>query len=390
MDAFAAVMTGKGTGAISSIQLSGPGAEKIIRKIFKPAGQKSQSLKTGKICLGTIVDGADIIDQVTIGCEEQNSFAINCHGNPLIVADIMKLLEKNGAVLVTAEKLRTKILSAQKELHTIAIEAKLALPKAKTLEGTKIIANQVNNGLNKTARGWLDSINRISPSKIKAEAGKILQAGQKAGLIISGCRICLLGPANTGKSTLLNSLAGRQKAIVTNVKGTTRDWVSCVCQIGVLYAELFDTAGLDEALSGDIERQSQEKSLQIFRDADLLLLVLDNSQPAEQFDRRVVEKITDKKILTVLNKCDLPAVLDIRKLPQALSKTVQISAKTGTGLEGLAEKIQQALGVTGFDTNQPVCITVRQKNLLEKIAAVKSDSRAAALITELLNGQICV
>ena len=302
----------------------------------------------------------------------------------------MKLLEKNGATLLTAEKLRTKILSEQKGLNTIAIESKLALPRAKTLEGTKIIANQINNGLNKTAAKWLDNADTISLDRIKAEVRVILDASRTARLIIDGCRICLLGPANTGKSTLLNSIAGRQKAIVTDIKGTTRDWVSSVCQIGVLCAELFDTAGLDEALSSDIERQAQEKGLQIFRDADLVLLVLDNSQSAEQFNQRVVEKIADKRILTVLNKCDLHAVLDIRKLPQLLSSTVQISAKAGTGLESLAEKIQQSLGVVDFDTRQPVCITSRQKDLLEKLAALKSNSQAAAVITELLNGQVLV
>ncbi|MHC4658762.1 MAG: hypothetical protein ACYS83_06230, partial [Planctomycetota bacterium] len=96
MSVFAAVMTGKGTGAISTIAVFGDSAEAVIKKIFKPAGDKPTTLTVGKILLGTIIDGSETIDQVTIGCEEAETIAINCHGNPLIVADIMQLLAKHG------------------------------------------------------------------------------------------------------------------------------------------------------------------------------------------------------------------------------------------------------------------------------------------------------
>ena len=114
MSTFAAVMTGKGTGAISTIQIFGDSAEVLIKKIFKSAGGKPAILKPGKILLGTIIDGTETIDQVIIGCETTHSFAINCHGNPLIVADIMKLLAQQGATLLTSQELLAKILSAQK------------------------------------------------------------------------------------------------------------------------------------------------------------------------------------------------------------------------------------------------------------------------------------
>jgi tRNA modification GTPase len=394
MSAFAAVTTGKGTGAISTVQVFGDLAESIIKKIFNPMGKKPAVFKPGKILLGTISDGTETIDQVTIGCEEPGNFAINCHGNPLIVADIMQLLQRNGATLLTAEELLTKIFSIEKPVNTIALEAKLTQLQAKTIQGTKIIVNQVDAGLTKKIEEWLQNINTISLKQIKADAEQILKNTQTAKLIIFGCTAAIAGPPNTGKSTLLNFLAGKQKAIVTDIKGTTRDWVSAQCRVGPLSMELIDTAGLDEKLTAasedTIEKASQQKSVEILDKADIVLLVLDNNQPAEPLDEKLLEKIADKKILTVLNKSDLPAGFDADKLPQILANTVQISAKFGNGIENLCEKIRQICGVDNFDLKSTICFTSRQKNLLKQLQKAKSKQQAVSAITELLNGRLRV
>ena len=267
MAAFAAVMTGKGTGAISTIHVFGDTAEAVIKKIFKPAPDIPVTYQTGKILLGTIVDAEETVDEVVIGCEGPETFAIHCHGNPLINEMIMQLLGKQGAELLTTDQLLTKILSAQKHINTIELEAKLTQPGAGTLEGTKIIANQIEAGLSKKAAEWLKNIMAISIDRISADAGRILKNSQTAKLIITGCKAAIIGPPNTGKSTLLNCLAGRQKAIVTDIKGTTRDWISARCKIGPLSIELIDTAGLDEELAATpervVEKASQRKTAQI-------------------------------------------------------------------------------------------------------------------------------
>jgi len=392
MSVFAAVMTGKGTSAISTIQVFGDSAEAVVKKIFKPARKKPPKFKAGKILLGTISDGTETIDQVIIGCEGPHSFAINCHGNPLIAEMIMQLLQRCGAKLLTAEQLLYKILSAEKSVNTITLEAKLTQPAAMTIEGTKIIANQIDVGLSKKIAEWLENINAISLKQISADAERILENSRTAKLIIQGCTAVIAGPPNTGKSTLLNYLAGRQKAIVTDIKGTTRDWVSARCRLGPLSVELIDTAGLDEKLAAApeniIEKKSQEKAAQILEKADLVLLVLDNSTSGDQLDDRLLEKIADKKVLTVLNKSDLPAKFDTSKLPKNLSNTIQISAKFGTGIENLTERIQQLCGVTGFDLQTAVVFTSRQENLLKQLQKAKSKEQAASIITELLNDQL--
>ena len=157
--------------------------------------------------------------------------------------------------------------------------------------------------------------------------------------------------------------------------------------------KLIDTAGLDEKLPPEqdaVERAAQKSSIRILERANLVLLVLDNSQPAEELDEKLLEKIADKKIITVLNKSDLPPKLDVSRLPEALSNTAQISAKEGTGIENLAEKIRQISGTADFDLRTAVCFTDRQENLLQQLRHAKSKQQAAAIITELLNGRLCV
>lgn len=389
----AAVMTGKGAGAISTIEVFGKKAETVIQKIFIPSKNNQSQLKTGRVLLGTIKDGNEIIDQVTIGCEADNCYAINCHGNPLIVEMIMQLLGKNSVKLITAKELLIKIFCQQEKLNTIELESKLARLKAATIEGTKIIANQIDFGLARTTANWLENLDDLQLDEIKTQCEKILKATQTAGLIMYGCKIAIVGQPNTGKSTLLNCLCGRQKAIVTDVRGTTRDWVSAFCKIGPLSVELFDTAGLDEKLSTS-EQAAQKETVNILRQADLVLFVLDGSESIEQLDKKVIDKLVPSQaegtILTVLNKSDLEFHLKTDKLPSILNNTVKISAKLDTGIDELREKILKLSGTDNFDLRQAVCTTTRQENLLIRLTNAKSKDIAVAIITELLNAPLSV
>jgi tRNA modification GTPase len=181
---------------------------------------------------------------------------------------------------------------------------------------------------------------------------------------------------------------------VTDIKGTTRDWVSARCKIGPLSIELIDTAGLDEQLEAApedvVEKASQRKTAQILEDADLVLLVLDNSRAKAQLNDKLVEAIAGKRVLTVLNKSDLPAKLDTGKLPKILANTVQISAKFETGIKNLTRKIRQLAGVADYDLHAAVCFTARQENLLKQLKNAEYKQQATSIITELLNGELRV
>jgi len=391
MSIFAAAMTGLGTGAISTVQVFGDCAEAVIKQIFRPKGTKPSAFKTGDILVGTICQADQVIDQVTLGCEGPATFAIHCHGNPLIVEAIMQLLQRRGATLLTPEQFMARTLAIQQPNNTIRVEAQLVQPKVKTLQGAKMVAHQAIAGLTAKSRDWLTRIDEIGLDAIKAEATRILQESQAARLVIYGCTAVLAGPPNSGKSTLLNYLAGRQESIVTDIEGTTRDWVEAACQVGRLFVTLIDTAGLVRELPGPeqtVEEAAQRKTVEILNQADLVLLVLDSSQPAEKVDDQISERITGKKIITVLNKCDLPAKFDINKLPGIFSNTVRISAKEGTGIEELKETIQRTTGAAGFGLQQPVCFTTRQESLLKQLTTARSEQHAASIITELFNSQV--
>jgi len=399
---YAAVMTGAGSGAIATIQIFGAKAKPVLEKIFRPQGDKKTSFKSGDIILGTINDGERIIDQVTIGCEGKDLFAVNCHGNPLIQADITEMLGSHKVIVITSQQLLQKIYCAQ-GLRTIQIEAGIAQVSAKTIAGTKIILYQTDKGLNKKAQGWLKTLRQANYKfikRIQKQAGKILEDSKTAKILIDGAKIAITGPPNSGKSTLLNYLAGNVKSIVTDIAGTTLDYVTCQCRMGSLFAELTDTAGLERRRAEDggqraenkeqraVERIAQKRSMEIIGDADLVLLVLDRSRQTEQLDEKLIKKTAHKRTVTILNKADLPSKLNIFKLPKELRNCVTTSAKTGEGIENLVSRIQQNLGVSDFNLRTSVCVTSRQEKLLKNLIEAQSPQQAVRIITELLNGRL--
>ena len=379
-------MTGSGAGALATIQLCGDAAEDVLRAVFRRADGKTTEFTPSLILLGDIVEGEQPVDQITIGCEGPGVFAIHCHGNPLIVERVMGLLQSHGVQPVRPEQLWTEMLSLRERKDSIAIEAKQALITVKTVEGARIIANQVKAGLAARARQWQANLDSISLEQMAAEAKQILKDSDIARLILAGCTIVLIGPPNTGKSTLLNALAGREKAVVTDIQGTTRDWVSAEVHIPPLAVTLIDTAGLDPSLTtaGDIDETAQHKSIEAVNCADLILLILDASQSVDQLSASVTDLLVGRKVVTVLNKTDLTLRFDVGFLPNHLRHTVHISAKQEIGFKDLIEAIHQALGLTDFPSDAIVAFTARQRTLLERLATTESRSEAAAILAGFL------
>ncbi|HSW01647.1 MAG TPA: GTPase [Sedimentisphaerales bacterium] len=385
MAPIAAVMTGPGSGAIATIEIVGDSAGAVLRDIFHRLDGSRSEFAVGRICLGDIVEEGQTIDHVTVGCEGPGVFAIHCHGNPLIVDRIMRLLGRRGVHPVQPEQ-----LIARPTEDSIAVEAKLAFARVKTIEGANLIANQVKGGLAAMVRRWQAGLDSIPLEQIAAQAKQILADSDKARLILSGCTVALIGPANTGKSTLLNALAGREKAIVTDLRGTTRDWVTAEIRIPPLAVTLIDTAGLDPSLaaSGDTDHAAQGKSVEAMTRADLVVLVLDGGQSANQVSGAVVDSLVNRRVVTVLNKADLPQRLDPKSLPAFLQRTVRISAKEETGIDNLIRAIREVCGLTGFSLNTAVTFTDRQRTHLDQLKAARSPEDVSASVARLLHGPI--
>ncbi len=356
--AHVCVLTGKGPGAIGSAALFGQGAADILSGVFKPAGGNSAVFEPGRLIHGSILDDSQILDQVVIGCEQPDFLTICTHGNVLILEQIIRLLVSAGAQ--TADY-QTMLQWRHRRKSLFAIEAITAQSQSLTLEGVATIQVQSTGGLTGFVRRMLDAMPSIDIEQVHQQAGQVLSRSRVAMRIIHGVRIVLAGPPNSGKSTLLNAMAQSRKAIVSDIAGTTRDWVSVSLLIGALRAEVIDTAGLASAAIGTIpDAAAQELTRHWLDRADLVLEVGDISNP-QQLTLALPE--TTARI-RVWNKADL-----VGNCPPQTPDSVILSAKNNSGLDSLYRQIQAALGCLEWDTTQPACFTQRQIDLLEKVCA---------------------
>jgi tRNA modification GTPase len=375
---LACVLTAKGAAAIAVVEVFGCGVVDVVEAVFRTDFGKSCVFDVGVIYTGYISDDGEIIDHVVVARTDEHSIEISCHGNPLIIEMVMEALSKAGAKLVDTEKLISEKLIAKSEMNSIEIEAEIEKLKAVSLAGVRAIAA---NDLSAVAADWLDGIDSLVADEVKEKCKEILTASERGKYLISGCKAVIAGPPNSGKSTLLNFLCGKEKAIVTDIAGTTRDWVSGTCRTGELIVELFDTAGLDASIIGEseIDAESQKRSRQLLNECDIVLLVLDSSNATDDFNFDVITD-SGKKVITVFNKSD------IGEMP-AVQGSVNISAMTGDGVDRLLGLVKDVL-VGGGEIAKTICFTERQVGILRQICDAKNIKDVEVLIRELVNGKI--
>jgi tRNA modification GTPase len=205
-------------------------------------------------------------------------------------------------------------------------------------------------------------------------------------MLIDRVKVIITGAPNSGKSTLLNALAGKQKAIVTDIAGTTRDWVSTTIDTGRLLIEFFDSAGLDATLTAQsaADAESQNLALDLITQADLVLEVID----ATVQDADTINFPTDKPVLRVFNKSDMIDIPVNSDIPAAVS--VFISAKNADNIDMLIEKIHDLLGIADFDPAGAICFTARQHSLLQELTKAADKATAKTAISQLLNSAVSV
>lgn len=400
-DTIAAIATPLGEGGIGIVRLSGKNSVAIAEKIFTSSKDKSlRNLKSYSLAHGYILDPftGERIDEVLVSVmraphsySREDVVEINCHGGMVTLRKTLEIFLKQGARLAEPGEF-TKRAFINGRIDLSQAEAVLDLIRSKTDESVRIAVEQLQGGLSSTitslrdrlletcanVEAWIDfPEDEIEPASKHVLLGSMKEIGSELHALIKtydearffreGLSTAISGRPNVGKSSLLNALLKKDRAIVTEVPGTTRDIIEEYLNINGLPLRIMDTAGIRDV--NDIaEKEGVKRSLQSIENADLVIAVFDLSEPLKDDDFDVIEKINNKNAIIVLNKCDLPAAFDkdilTSRLTAKASHLLNISAVRGDGLEELKEKIFESCMKDWKEERQGVVVT----NLRHKIA----------------------
>ncbi len=369
-DVIAAVSTGNQISAIGIIRLSGPGCAQIADKVFQRINHASLSdAPPRKLVLGELSDAKGrIIDQcMAVYTPGPNSYTgedtveFHCHGSPAVLAAGLDAIFRAGARPAgRGEFTKRAFLNGRMDLTSA--EAVIDLIEAETADAAANAAGQVTGVLQKKLNPIYDVLNDLCShfhavldypdediddfrlehysAALKSSAKELyalLSTYGQGQILRRGVRAAIVGKPNVGKSSLLNTLAGFERVIVTEVAGTTRDTVEETVKLGSTVLRLIDTAGIHQT-DDRIEAMGVERSMAAVKDADLVIFVCDGSQPLTQEDHRVIEMCCDlQNVIVLLNKSDLKPV--VRPIDLPFMDIIPFSTKTGEGMDLLTDAV---------------------------------------------------
>ena len=401
-DTITAISTSFGEGGIGIVRISGEDAFNIANKIFMPFSKEKQNLKISDyqshtLTYGVIKDNDDIIDEVlltvmkapkTYTCED--IIEINCHGGKSCVKRVLNTVLKNGArIAENGEFTKRAFLNGRIDLSKA--EAVIDIINAKTDIGHKAAINRLEGKLKSKIDEYRNDIitmtahieasidypehddetmtyNMIEENtkNLILKVEKLLKTADTGRIIKEGIKTVILGKPNVGKSSILNILLNEDRAIVSDIAGTTRDVLKEYLNINGVALNIVDTAGIRKT-NNEIEKIGVEKSKEYAKDADLILLVLDNSKPLDKEDIELLDFIKNKKFLTLINKTDLSPNLNVDTLKQYVKQEniLKLSAKKDLGFDTLKDKIETLFFEGEININEDVLISnERNKNSL--------------------------
>lgn len=395
-DTIATISTALGVGAISIIRVSGPESIEIVNKIFT---KDLSNIESHTINYGYIKDGKNIIDEVLVSLMKapktytrEDLIEINCHGGIATTNKILELLIKNGCRLAEPGEF-TKRAFLNGRIDLVQAEAVNSLLNATTDISRKQAINELqgnNSNLIKELREKLiqmisnievnidypeyEDIEELTNSKILPKLKDyvfnletIISKSKEGRIIKEGINVALIGKPNVGKSSLLNTLLEEEKAIVTNIAGTTRDIVEGQINISGVVFNLIDTAGIRNT-DNVIEQIGVEKSKKVIKDCNLILLIFNNNDILTDEDKEIFNyvKETNKPIIIIINKVDLETQLNKEYLSKDY-KIVEISTKTKAGINDLKETIKETFNLEKIITDDiNYSFNSRSIGLLEK------------------------
>ena len=397
-ETIAAIATAMNNSGIGIIRISGEEAFSVIRKIFRPAKEKDlDTVASHTVHYGTIMDGDRIVDEVLVlimraphTYTREDTVEIDCHGGMYVLNKTLELVLKNGARAAEPGEFtkraflngRIDLSQAEAVIDVINAENDFALKSAMTqLKGS------VSEKVRKERAILLSQIAYIEaalddPEHIEMEGygttllpiltecrediRQLLENADDGRIMKEGIRTVILGKPNVGKSSLLNALLGQDRAIVTDIAGTTRDALEESLRIHDVTLNVIDTAGIRNT-EDVIEKIGVDKAKEYAKEADLIVFVVDTSRPLDEDDYEILQIIQDKKVIALFNKQDLAVAADLTKLKEELGQipVIETSIVENVGLDQFVETVREMFYKKEINFNDQVYITnARQKSAL--------------------------
>ena len=366
-DTIAAISTTSGNGAISIIRISGPESIQIVNKIFK--GKNLEEVDSHTINYGHIIYNGILQDEVLVSIMKgpktftmEDVVEINCHGNILVTKKILEILIMEGCRLAQPGEF-TKRAFLNGRIDLIEAEGIMDLINSKSEKEKELSLNQISGKVSNLIKELRQKILEILATievkidypeyediedltykelnqnilEIENEIKKIIRESENGKLIKDGIKTTIIGRPNVGKSSLLNKLLDEEKAIVTDIEGTTRDIIEGTISLNGIKLDLIDTAGIRET-NDVVESIGVKKSFEYIEKADLILFLVNNNEELTQYDREILQKIKEKNYILIINKIDLPKKININSINE-IKNCVEISTINDIGIDQLKKRI---------------------------------------------------
>ena len=397
---IAAISTAVSASGIGIIRISGPEAMDVISRIYRSKGgkKKIKEVPTHTIHYGYIYDGEEIVDEVLVMVMRapktftgEDTVEIDCHGGVYAMNRVLETVLKNGAKIAGPGEF-TKRAFLNGRLDLSQAEAVMDVIQAKNEYALKSSMSQLKGSVQKTIKeirsdliyeiafieSALDDPEHISldgyPEKLSGivsdvikKIDKLLANSDNGKMLKEGISTVIVGKPNAGKSSLLNSLVGEEKAIVTDIAGTTRDVLEEQINLNGILLNIIDTAGIRDT-EDVVEKIGVERAKKYLNNADLVIYVVDTSTALDENDHEIMELLKDRHAIVLLNKSDLSPVTTVEDIRKHLDKKmISISAKEQTGMDDLEETIKEMFFSGEVTFNDEVYITnIRHKTSLQE------------------------
>lgn len=399
-DTIAAVATGMTGAGIGVVRISGRKAFEIAEQIFVPAkaGKRLTEQDTYTMHYGNIKDKDEILDEVIVllmrgphSYTAEDTVEIDCHGGSYVMKKILELVIRKGArAAEPGEFTKRAFLNGRIDLSQA--EAVMGVIQARNDRALRSSVRQLQGSVFRMVRGireqilyeiayiesalddpehislegYPDQLGRKVDNLLK-ETEELLIKSEQGRILKEGIRTVIIGKPNAGKSSLLNVLMGEDRAIVTEIPGTTRDMLEEQVRVRGMILQVADTAGIRRT-EDLVEKIGVDRAKESMKDADLILYVVDSSTALDENDREIMELLEGQKVIVLLNKTDLPMETTRKMVEEMLSvPSVCISAKEETGFDELADLLEQMFldGTVTFD--EEACLTsIRHRAAMEE------------------------